>query len=225
MEWTPGPSAASRLMRVLHRKEVQNISTFLKPDGSSTSPGEDTADFLFRTHFPQSTPSFLPHYDHTPSSTSIIMEHFTNNVNPDTIRDSMSHFQSKKTPGSDGFKPVLLYLPPNVIYLLCVIYRLCLYLRYTPWLWKECTVIFLPKPGKDTYSQPSSYRPISLSNYLLKTLERLCSWHVDQCVRLHPLHPHQHGFRVINPRRPLPPPSRTISNATSTPNPTVLWPS
>ena len=56
-------------------------------------------------------------------------------------------------------------------------------------------MIFLPKPGKDTYSHPSSYRPISLSNYLLKTLERLCAWHVDQCVRLRPLHPQQHGFR------------------------------
>ena len=56
-------------------------------------------------------------------------------------------------------------------------------------------MIFLPKPGKADYSHPSSYRPISLSNYLLKTLERLCSWHVEQCVRLSPLHVQQHGFR------------------------------
>ena len=92
MEWTPGPRAASRLMRVLHRKEVQNISTFLKSDGTSTCPGEDTADLLFRTHFPQSTPSHLPHYDHTPFLTSTIMEHF---------------------------KPVLLlHLPLNIVYLL-----------------------------------------------------------------------------------------------------------
>ena len=111
-------------------------------------------------------------------------------VNEDTIRESMSHFQAKKTPGPDGFKPVLLlHLPPNVLGVLCVIYRSCLYLQYTPRLWKECTVIFLPKPGKSTYSQLSSYRPISLSNYLLKTLEQLCSWHVEQCVRLNPIHP------------------------------------
>ena len=138
----------------------------------------------------------MPHYEHTPSLTSTIMEHFPNIVTADTIRDAMSHFQSKKTRGPDGFKPVLLlYLPPNILHVLCVIYRSCLYLRYTPRLWKECMVIFLPKPGKDTYSQPTSYRPISLSNYFLKTLERLCSWHVDQCVRLRPLHPQQHGFR------------------------------
>ena len=111
------------------------------------------------------------------------MGHFMDIVNEDTIRESMSNFQSKKTPGPDGFKPVLLlHLPPNVLGVLCVIYRSCLYLRYTPCLWKKCHVIFLPKPGKATYSHPSSYRPVSLSNYLLKTLERLCSWHVEQCT-------------------------------------------
>ena len=108
LDWTPGPRAAGRLMRVLHRKEVQNISTFTIPDGTSTCPGEETADLIFWTHFPQSTPSHLPHYDHTPSLTSTIMEHFGDIVNLDTIRDSMSHFQAKKTPGPDGFKLVLL---------------------------------------------------------------------------------------------------------------------
>ena len=148
MEWTPGPKAASHLMRVLHRKETQNISTFLKPDGTSTNPSADTADLLFQTHFPQSTPTHLPHYDHDSTDTSHIMELFMDIVNVPMIRESMSHFQAKKTPGPDGFKPVLLlHLPPNILQVLCVIYRSCLYLQYTPRLWKECTVIFLPKPG------------------------------------------------------------------------------
>ena len=51
------------------------------------------------------------------------MEHFTDIVNTDMICDSMSHFQSKKTPGPDGFKPVLLlYLPSNILHVLCVTY-------------------------------------------------------------------------------------------------------
>ena len=117
IEWTPGPRAASRLMCVLNRKETQNISTFLQPDGASTNPGADTADLLFRAHFPQSTPAFLPHYDHDSTDTSLIMEHFTDIVNITMIRESMTHFQAKKTPGPDGFKPVLLLylsLPNNL---------------------------------------------------------------------------------------------------------------
>ena len=38
-------------------------------------------------------------------------------------------------------------------------------------------------------------RPISLTNYLLKTLEKLCSWHMDEMIETHPVHTRQHGFR------------------------------
>ena len=88
------------------------------------------------------------------------MGHFMDIVNEDTIRESMSNFQSKKTPGPDGFKPVLLlHLPPNVLGVLCVIYRSCLYLRYTPCFWKKCHVIFLPKPARRRTPTPP---PIAL---------------------------------------------------------------
>ena len=45
--------------------------------------------------------------------------------------------------------------------------------RHTPKAWRETEVIFLPKPGKDSYDIPKAYHPISLSIFLLKTLERL----------------------------------------------------
>ena len=106
-------------MWVLHRREAQNISTFCNPDGSCTSPGEETADLLFRTHFPQLTHSHMPHYEHTPSLTSTIMEHFYDIGTADSIRDAMSHFQSKKTPGPDGFKPVLLLYLPRIYFMFC----------------------------------------------------------------------------------------------------------
>ena len=125
-------------MRVLHRREAQNVSTICKPDGSFTSPGGETAELLFQTHVPQSTPYHMPFYDHTPSLTSTIMEHLHDIVTADSIKDDMAHFQSKKTPGPDGFKPVLLlHLAPNILQLLCVIYRSCLFLRYTPRLWRN----------------------------------------------------------------------------------------
>ena len=143
MEWTPGPREASRLMRILHRREAQSISTLCQPDGSFTTPGRETVDLLFQAHFPHSSPHRLPHYDHTPSLTSTIMAHFQDIVTADTIKDAMAHFQSKKTPGSDGFKPVLLlYLPPNILQVLCVIYRSCLFLRYTPRLWGVYSDLF-----------------------------------------------------------------------------------
>ena len=41
-----------------------------------------------------------------------------------------------------------------------------------------------------------SWRPISLTNYLLKGLERLCAWQVDGEAEQNPVHPLQHGFRT-----------------------------
>ena len=60
-----------------------------------------------------------------------------------------------------------------------MIYRACFYLEYTPTPWKDTKVIFIPKPGKEDYNQAKSFRPISLSNYLLKGLERLLGWHMN----------------------------------------------
>ena len=34
-------------------------------------------------------------------------------------------------------------------------------------------LVFLPKPGKDDYSDPRSYRPISLLSFLMKAMEKV----------------------------------------------------
>ena len=48
-------------------------------------------------------------------------------ISDDLVRQAFSEFQSKKTPGPDGLKPVVLFhLPPNIIRLISVVYRSCL---------------------------------------------------------------------------------------------------
>ena len=75
-----------------------------------------------------------------------------------------------------------------------IIYKACIHLGYTPKLWKDTKVIFISKPGKDSYSSPKSFRPISLSNYFLKGLERLVGWNMDKALLRFPIHHKQHGF-------------------------------
>ena len=69
-------------------------------------------------------------------------------------------------------------------------------LHFTPTIWKDAKVIFIPKPGKTYYSTPKSFRPISLSNYLLKVLEKLLIWHTDEILLKDPIHHRQHGFQA-----------------------------
>ena len=57
-------------------------------------------------------------------------------------------------------------------------------------------LIFIPKPGKSSYKLAKSWRPISLTNYLIKALEKLCVWESDKALQKHPVHTRQHGFRA-----------------------------
>ena len=107
----------------------------------------------------------------------------------------MASFEKKKSPGPDGIKPVLFeHLPDNFIKHMVFIYKSVIKLRYTPLLWKGTKVIFIPKPGKDRYDNTKSFRPISLSNYFLKTLEKLMCWKIEKELKKNPLHKAQHGF-------------------------------
>ena len=54
-------------------------------------------------------------------------------------------------------------------------------------------MVFIPKVGKDDYSNPKAYRPITLSNFLLKGLERLVQWHLDETLLTKPLYA-QHAY-------------------------------
>ena len=105
-------------------------------------------------------------------------------------------FKDKKTPGPDDMKPIIFkHFPDNIIDYLQTIYKAVIKLHFTPTIWKDSKVIFIPKPGKSDYSLPLSFRPISLSNYLLKVLEKLQTWHADEMLLKDPIHKRQHGFQ------------------------------
>ena len=54
----------------------------------------------------------------------------------------------------------------------------------------------IPKPGKPDYQQVGAFRPITLSNYLFKTLEKLILWNItEQTLKEKPLNRNQHAFR------------------------------
>ena len=118
-------------------------------------------------------------------------------INIERVRRSFSGFKDKKSPGPDRLSPIIFkHLPNRIVNHLVYIYSACVLLQFTPTLWKNTKVVFIPKPGKSDYSEPKSFRPISLSNYLLKTLERLCCWRMEEAISMDPLHTRQHGFRA-----------------------------
>ena len=63
------------------------------------------------------------------------------------------------------------------------------------WIWNKSEVIFLRKAGKDTYTKPGSYRPISISSYIGKLIEKIIAKRLQRYLNLMGLHdPDQEGF-------------------------------
>ena len=185
-----------KLTNIIQKKRRNKINTFIKDDGGSTNPGQETLDTLINTHFPQATEKIKKKYSSQNSfSRSYILSKNEDWISIDLIREAMAIFQSKKSPGPDGIKPIIFeYLPEKFLNHLAFIYKSMILLRYTPIKWKETKVIFIPKPGKKSYNIPKAFRPISLSNYFLKTLERLICWKVEEELKASPLHKAQHGL-------------------------------
>jgi len=57
--------------------------------------------------------------------------------------------------------------------------------------------VFIPKPGRNSYCGPKDFRPISLTSFLLKTLDRLVDRFLgDEILVSKPLHPKQHAYQA-----------------------------
>jgi hypothetical protein len=68
---------------------------------------------------------------------------------------------------------------------------------YVPAIWRQVKVVFMPKPGRDSYGGPKDFRPISLTSFLLKTMERLVDRFLrDEILAFMPLHPNQRAYQA-----------------------------
>ena len=107
------------------------------------------------------------------------------------VECAIDSFAPYKSPGMDGIFPALLQEEREaVIPYLVRIFHACLSTGYVPAIWRQVKVVFIPKPSKNSYSRPRDFRPVSLSLFLLKTMERLVDRNLrDEALAQVPLHP------------------------------------
>lgn len=86
-------------------------------------------------------------------------------------------------------------MPDKYFDILEIIYKSMIFTSFTLTKWREAKVIFIPKPGKAIYQIAKDFRPISLTNHLLKGLEKLVVNCVDQTLESMPISEQQQGFR------------------------------
>jgi hypothetical protein len=119
-------------------------------------------------------------------------------INQSSIRWALSTLKPFKSAGTDGIVPALLqegaeHLVPH----LCRIFRASMAYGSISTAWRQVKVMFIPKLGKLDYTEAKTYHPISLSSFLLKTMEKLVDRHIRGGVlKEHPLHRNQHAYQT-----------------------------
>ena len=180
------------IARTVKNKNSVPVHRLSRPDGTFTDSPAEALKVLFDTHLPGST-SPVQDEMHQPIGKDLSEDL--------TIHDSMTllsieSFGKYKAPGPDGIPAVVLqHLDSNSITKLTQLYNAMLYTSYTPKAWRYGKVIFISKPGKTDYTNPRSFRPITLSNVLIKVLEKIMTWHNKATTKIDKL-PNQLGFKA-----------------------------
>jgi len=186
-----------RMSKILRMGPQTAMGLLERPDGSTTTNASETLSHLLEIHFPNCKIGESPvETARTPTSRcwdmacQIVTEH--------ALSGAVKSLLPYKAPGPDDIFPVLLQkgyglLAPHLLQL----YRASLYWGYLPRSWRLAKVVFIPKPGKPTYAKAKSWRPISLSSFVLKVAEKM----VDRYLKMrylvkHPLHQHQHAYQA-----------------------------
>jgi hypothetical protein len=170
------------------KQATNRVSTVRLPNGQLTETGKGTLEELFRVHFPHSKPiddscgnrqgqqnlgncDRIMHMADWNLAKSVI--------NQSRIRWALGTLKPFKAAGTGEIVPALLPQDEELIApLLCRIYRACLAYGFIPTAWRQVKVTFIPKQGKLDYIEAKAYRPISLSSFLLKTMQKLVERHI-----------------------------------------------
>ncbi|XP_043661532.1 uncharacterized protein LOC122625503 [Drosophila teissieri] len=144
--------------------------TIQSQDGQWTDGSEEALTALMHAHF-QGCTEISDANKHQDLVTG--EEHLpTDLISSRRIQWAIDSFAGIKAPGLDGIFPAMLQVTKEVI-TLHAIFTARLSTGYIPIQWRTSRIVFLPKGGKCSHMSPKDYRLISLTSFLLKTLEKL----------------------------------------------------
>jgi len=168
---------ASKLCKIIRAKERVALGLIKSENGEMLSP-EDSINKLLDVHFPGSESTTESSITETNKAKIKIDDESFFSCEKTYL--AINSFGDFKAAGPDGLKPkILKNLGDGMIFRLTNIYKACFLLGYVPVSWRTSKVVFIPKEGKSDYSECRSFRPITLSNFLFKVMERLMQWKLD----------------------------------------------
>lgn len=198
-ESVEGIQASARIHKLLSKDRNHQVDTLRLSNGDYISEEKEVLKHLLSTHFPEcvEVSDITPGVSDVGGGTRNTWLKCRRITNRGDIRKAIKSFHPYKSAGMDGIFPVLLQRGLDIIINpLHEIFTASLALGYIPRLWREVKVVFIPKPGRASYEEAKSHRPISLSSFLLKSLERLVDWHIRRTtLSKKPLCFNQHAYQ------------------------------
>ena len=191
----------ARFIKICQGQSRKTLGMLQRPDGTDTTTVKETLAHLMEVHFPGSVSTnedWKVRHGIKRIPERKISKKFEEMISTKRVRAAFAKFGNDKAAGLDLIKPVVLKnLPESTIERVALIYRASLEVSTMLRDWLISKSIFVPKQGKEKYNIAKSYRPISLSSFILKGLERIVGWNLEETVmKLNPLSKWQHGFRT-----------------------------
>lgn len=194
---------ACRLQKALSLDHKNPLGSIRKTNGEYTSSAKETLEVLMATHFPnciilenENSPDYTePSHFHIPRAAhKLSKEIFTEN----SIRWAIKSFGPFKAPGGDGIYPIFLQRGLEILLpFLVILFRASLSLEYIPICWRKVRLLFIPKLGNTASDQAKSVRGISLTSFMLKSMEKVLDGYIRAtALQIQPLNPSQHAYQT-----------------------------
>ena len=191
-------SDAARLQRVLCRDADCQIGLLKLQDGRYAADEWESLGRLLEVHFPdcvRKAGEAIPRCNNiraTPGDWRVARSI----VSAGGVEWAIKRFEPYKAAGPDGIFPALLLRGLDLLTpLLCRLFQGCIAVGWIPSVWRQARVVFIPKPGRPAYDIPKAFRPISLTSFFVKTMERLVDRYVRGTALVRaPLQKGQHAF-------------------------------
>ena len=184
----------SKIVKILEDPPNRRMTLLVGNNAMTLSP-EDSLKRLLGIHFPDGEiEGHIPHNGESRHDEGVDFTGICQYITVQKVKAAFSSFGDYKSPGPDEIPPIVLKnLGDTHLEIVCLLYKLSLATGIIPDDWKKMAVIFIPKSGKTDYSIAKAYRPITLSNFLLKGIERLIQWYILEHVIIEPFF-NQHAY-------------------------------
>lgn len=186
-----GAAETARIHKICnnHGKTRKNLDSIFKPNGKLTTTPQETLQIMKSAHYGDDQKEKTPPSLYADTKTPL-------KFNLKQVHRAIASLKPNKAAGPDNITPNMIREAKDALAgPLLTVMQASYELGYTPSPWKISKGIFIPKPGKADYRDPKAFRTITLAPILLKVMERLIYWDLENNNIDSKLSEKQFGFR------------------------------